>query len=48
MVTIMKSSTESLVWSLVMIKTITDNRMVSMKYLAAAILFDDFSLMVAF
>ena len=38
----------NVVGSLIMIETITDNKMVSMKYLAAAIFFDDFSLTVAF
>jgi hypothetical protein len=40
--------TEIVVGSLIMIETITDNKMVSIKYLAATILFDDFSLMVTF
>jgi hypothetical protein len=38
---------KTIVWNLITIKTITDNKMVSMKYLAAAILFDDFSLTMA-
>jgi hypothetical protein len=38
----------NMVGSLIMINTITDNKMVSMKYLAVALFFDDFLLTVAF
>jgi hypothetical protein len=37
-----------MVESLIVIETIIDKAMVSIKYLAAATLFDDFSLIVAF
>jgi len=32
---------KTIVWSFIMVEIITDNKMVSMKYLAAVILFDD-------
>ena len=37
---------KTIVWNLITIETITDNKMLYIKYLAAATLFDDFSLTV--
>jgi hypothetical protein len=39
---------KTILWNLITIETITYNKIVPIKYLAAAILFDDFSLTMAF